>query len=128
MICWSRPVILAVLAWLWIAHGAPAAALTQTPSPTRTATPTLAGCFGDCDGDGAVTVDELLRLVNIALGNAFVDTCPAAAEDACSDLVLFITCVIEAINSALHGCPVAPLLSPVPIATPAPGQYVPPPP
>ena len=27
------------------------------------------GCIGDCNGDGRVTVDEIITAVNIALGN-----------------------------------------------------------
>jgi hypothetical protein len=34
-------------------------------------------CVGDCGGEGQVTVDELLAMVNIALGNANVSTCTA---------------------------------------------------
>ena len=50
-----------------------------TPTPTATATPTHSGaaptpvsgpCIGDCNSDGQVTVDEILTMVNIALGNA----------------------------------------------------------
>jgi hypothetical protein len=32
-------------------------------------------CTGDCNGDGTVTVDEILTMVNIALGNAQVSSC-----------------------------------------------------
>src|SRR4029450_8440528 len=41
------------------------------------ATPRL--CVGDCHNDSAVTVDELLALVNIALGSASLTACQAAA-------------------------------------------------
>ena len=34
------------------------------------ATPAAAACVGDCDGSGDVTVDELVTMVNIALGSA----------------------------------------------------------
>jgi cysteine-rich repeat protein len=45
---------------------------TQEPQPTATA-----GCIGDCTGDGRVTVDELVRGVNILLEAQPLDTCPA---------------------------------------------------
>ena len=47
-----------------------------TPSPTPTATPPPA-CVGDCNGNGTVTVNELIVGVNIALGNQPASTCPA---------------------------------------------------
>ena len=40
---------------------------TATPTPTETAIPL---CVGNCDGTGAVMVNELIVLVNIALGSA----------------------------------------------------------
>ena len=48
---------------------------TPTPSPTPTRTPALPG---DCTGDGRVTVDEAIRAVRIALGEAGLSTCAAA--------------------------------------------------
>lgn len=33
-------------------------------------------CVGDCDNSGAVTVDELVKGVSIALGTLPVDQCP----------------------------------------------------
>jgi hypothetical protein len=40
-------------------------------------------CVGDCGRDGAVTIDELLTMVSVALGRAEANTC--AAGDANSD-------------------------------------------
>ncbi len=68
--------------------------------------PTLS-CAGDCNDDGAVTVDEILRLVNIALNG---DTSPSACRDAaqwCSAgpvADIGITCIVDAVNNALNGC------------------------
>lgn len=42
----------------------------RTPAPTSTRP-----CMGDCSGDGQVTVDELLTMVNMALGTADAATC-----------------------------------------------------
>jgi hypothetical protein len=41
----------------------------QTPTPTATATPLPPICAGDCDGDGVVTIGELVTGVRIALGS-----------------------------------------------------------
>lgn len=64
----------------------------------------LAGqtCAGDCNGDGAVTVDELLIAVNIALGLAPVSQCQSI--DANSDGEITVTQIILATNRALNGC------------------------
>jgi hypothetical protein len=66
-----------------------------TPTPTPP-------CPGDCDGRGSVTVDELIRGVNIALGIQGVEACPAFDRDA-SDTVS-IAELILAVNAALSGC------------------------
>lgn len=79
---------------------------SATPSPTETPpiTPTLP-CVGDCNNDQSVTVDELLRMVNIAFGNAGVDTC--GAGDANHDGEITVDEILEiltAVNNALTGC------------------------
>ncbi|MGD9724321.1 MAG: hypothetical protein AB7U76_24040 [Pirellulales bacterium] len=53
----------------------PAMARPKTRVPIATTTPVPRGCIGDCDGVGTVDVDELVTLVNIALGNAEVAAC-----------------------------------------------------
>lgn len=60
-------------------------------------------CTGDCDGDGAVTIDELIRGVTIALGTATLDQCPAFDADASGDVT--INELVQAVNNALAGCP-----------------------
>jgi FG-GAP-like repeat/FG-GAP repeat len=81
---------------------------TSTPTPTGgTPTPTATGtggpgCPGDCDGGGTVTINELIRGVNIALGNAAVGTCPAFDLDGNGGVM--INELIAAVNSALRGC------------------------
>jgi len=65
--------------------------LTPTPS-----------CAGDCNGDGQVTVDEILTMVNIALGNANISTC--LAGDANHDGQITIDEILTAVNNALNGC------------------------
>lgn len=92
-------------------EGAPE--LTQTPTeglpePTQTATPPVipATCLGDCHGDGPVAVDELVTVVNIALGTLPPSACGPGVPAGTS---VGITFVIQAVGNALHGCPAAAL-------------------
>lgn len=79
---------------------APAATPTETPpiapTPTVTTSPALAG---DCDGDGTVSVDELVRAVGIALESAPLAACPAADRD--GDGTVRIDELIAALGAAL---------------------------
>jgi hypothetical protein len=59
-------------------------------------------CVGDCDGSGDVTVDEILTMVNIALGNTPVTTCEAG--DANHDGQITVDEILTAVNNALNGC------------------------
>ncbi len=61
-------------------------------------------CDGDCGGDGAVTVDELLVAVTIALGSASVEQCTAV--DANGDRNVTVDEILGAIRNTLDGCPV----------------------
>jgi hypothetical protein len=85
----------------------PSATLLPPATPSRTApptsTPTPATCPGDCNGDGAVTVDELIQGVQIALGNAPVTRCPAF--DINVDGVVTIDELVIAVNDVLTACP-----------------------
>lgn len=62
-----------------------------------------AACSGDCNGDGRVGVDELVRGVNIALRLAEVDLC--AAMDRNDDGQIGINELVTAVGNALEGCP-----------------------
>jgi hypothetical protein len=64
--------------------------------------PAAAGCVGDCGGDCKVTVDELLTLVNIGLGNTPVTTCEAG--DANHDGEITVDEILTAVNNALDRC------------------------
>lgn len=59
-------------------------------------------CTGDCDGDDAVTIDELVVGVAIALGRLPTGNCPALDTDA--DGQVAINELIAAVNTALRGC------------------------
>jgi hypothetical protein len=75
---------------------------TALPSPTATDTPEIPPCAADCDHSGTVTVDELVRAVNIALGSTLADDCPEA--DVGGDGRVTIDELIKAVNAALTGC------------------------
>jgi hypothetical protein len=74
--------------------------LLVSPSPSPIPSPTP--CAADCNGDGEVTVDELLTAVNIALGNAEVSACPPA--DASADGVVTVDEILRGVDAALDGC------------------------
>jgi hypothetical protein len=75
---------------------------TETPLPTATSEPTPGVCHGDCDGDGTVAINELIRMVSIALGDTPLSECPAADADA--DGLVAINELIAAVNGALQAC------------------------
>lgn len=92
--------------------GTPTATPTQTPTLTVTPTSTATPCVGTCHGGGAVAVNDVLIMVNVALGNT-----PAAAcspGDANADGEITINEIIAAISNALYGCGVTP---PTPLPT-----------
>jgi YVTN family beta-propeller protein len=60
-------------------------------------------CVGDCDGNGAVSVDELVRNVAAALGIAPPAECPTS--DVNGDGQTTIDELVAAVNNALKGCP-----------------------
>ncbi len=61
-------------------------------------------CPGDCANDGEVTINELILCVNIALGAAGVEQCPAI--DTSGDGDVTVNELIQAVNAALGGCPI----------------------
>lgn len=84
---------------------------------TLAAGPAAAACVGDCGGSGMVVVSDLIRGVNIALGNATVDTC--ATFDADGDGAVTIAELVVAVGNALGGCRDGELTpSPTPTAAP----------
>jgi photosystem II stability/assembly factor-like uncharacterized protein len=60
-------------------------------------------CVGDCNEDGQVTIDELLVLINIALGSAPLSACPEGDQNC--DGQITVDEVIIAQNNASNGCP-----------------------
>jgi glucose/arabinose dehydrogenase len=96
--------------------------LVADPQPSR-------ACTGDCDGGGTVTIDEIMRGVTIALGEASVFSC--GAFDANGDERIAIDELIASVSAALDGCatpPVTPTDGPptqTPTATPTSGPFMP---
>jgi hypothetical protein len=65
-------------------------------------TSALVACVGDCNGDGRVTVDEMVRGVSIALGATPIAACPAMDRNQDSEIGIFE--LINAVSNALEGC------------------------
>lgn len=88
---------------------------TSTPTPSSSPTPTMTStrsftstrvpisCAGDCDKNATVTVDELVRGVNMALGTSTAAT-GCSAFDLNSDGNVTVDELIAAVNRALGGC------------------------
>ncbi len=81
-------------------------------------------CLGDCDGDGRVTINELILGVNIALNASPASVCPPFDPD--GNGMVVISDLIAAVNNALNGCPGtptptrtvgSPTITPTPTAT-----------
>lgn len=92
-----------VCAWLLVVglvRGGPGAALA---------------CAGDCNGDGSISVAELIEGVRIGLDDAALSECPAF--DVTPDGTLRIDELVAAVAAALDGCPATPTPSPSPSAT-----------
>lgn len=68
-------------------------------------------CPGDCNRDGRVALNELIRLVNVALGSAPLQACECPCECApqCSDdgscIHPAVVMPFGAVYYALYGCP-----------------------
>lgn len=85
-----------------------------------------AACTGDCDGNRAVTVDEVVLGVNIALGTASPQQC--SNFDANHDQLVTVDEVVSAVSNALSGCPAdgpTPTPTPPPTATATSGSATP---
>lgn len=86
--------------------------------PLRTL-PARADCAGDCNGDGQVRVDELVRGVRIALELEALAAC--AGFDSDRDGSISVAELVAAVGVALGGCAASPTV-PVPTSTPRPTE------
>jgi hypothetical protein len=73
----------------------------------------VCACVGDCNDDYEASVDELVTMVNVALGNSTVSTCRFG--DANGDGKITIDEILQAVTNALYGCGVT-----LPTPTPTP--------
>jgi len=87
----GHPYVLAGGFWVGPVIGA-------APTPT----PTPSACIGDCSTDGYVTIDELLTMVNVALGKASLLDCPGGEANA--DNHITVDEILRAVSNALNGC------------------------
>src|SRR5512139_2519078 len=85
-----------------IALLAAAVAFTAPHEPGALAADTTT-CPGDCNSDGAVTINELIVGVNIVLELEPVATCPAF--DVSGDGVATVNEIILGVNASLNDCP-----------------------
>jgi cysteine-rich repeat protein len=91
-----------VVLWLWLAVTAMAVGpVLAEPIGVPAGT---AACVGDCSGNRLVTVDEIVRAVDIALGEQPVSACPGITDGP----VVTIDRLILAVDSLLSGCPLLP--------------------
>ncbi len=88
------------------------------PIVGRVAFDVLPFCRGDCDGDGRVTVAEVLLGINVALGRQSTGACPMADPD--QDGTVSIDELIVAVEDLLSGCIVEFTPTPTPRDTPTP--------
>lgn len=80
--------------------GLPTGTVSATVTPTRDPNAPIV-CVGDCNGDGKITIDELVRGVNIALG-APLDICPEFDRN--GDGAVDIAELTDAVLGSLLGC------------------------
>lgn len=75
-----------------------AATPTASPSPS----PPPPSCIGDCNGDGVVSVDEVVKLIVIALGRVEVAACLSGDGDASGSIE--VDEIVTALQRSLNGC------------------------
>jgi hypothetical protein len=78
---------------------------TAVPAPTVTPTltaPTPMACVGDCDRDGAVSVNEVITGVRIGLGRAPLSQCPLFDADASGAVEVHE--LIAGVRNSIRGC------------------------
>lgn len=74
----------------------------QQPAVQQALAATRPFCLGNCNDDRAVTVDEIIVLLNIALGNTDLVACIPGNRS--PDVVITIDELVGAVSGALNGC------------------------
>lgn len=89
----------------------------------------VGACPCDCNDDGQVSVAELVRAVQIALGSRDLGDCPSVTDCLTGDCSVTINHLIGCVSAALRGCPPASSTPapPSPSPTEAPPFCTPPP-
>lgn len=93
--------------------------ITPTPTVTRTPTnsPTPGPCYGDCNFDGMIGINELIIGVGIALGTRPLTDC--SVFDINRDGMVSVGELVTVVRAALQGCVALSTPTPtVPTATP----------
>ena len=86
----------------------PTPTATSTPIDTPPITPTAttpappASCVGDCNGNGSVTINEIVIVVRIALEQTPIGMCAAGNPDGNQQIT--INEILIAVNRTLGGC------------------------
>lgn len=65
--------------------------------------PFCEGCFGDCDLNGEISSTELLRMLDIALGERSLLDCPSGDVDCDGQITMGE--LLYALDNLLYGCP-----------------------
>jgi len=68
-------------------------------------------CVGDCDGDGTVSINELVMMVSMALGTVDMSACHS---DPNGDGMISVNELVSSTLSALDGCEAGPTPTPTP--------------
>jgi hypothetical protein len=79
-----------------------AASMLISIRPAAVADSQVACCVGDCDGDGQVTVVEILQVVNLELNGPSAGACSCLPE--CGPTSVQCDPIVQAVNNALNGC------------------------
>jgi hypothetical protein len=72
-------------------------------------------CTGDCSGNGIVTVEELVRMVNVALDRASLTICLAGDQNI--DRKITVNEIVAGVLALLEGCPPTPTATSTPTPT-----------
>ena len=94
----------------WTLAGLSASVLLSTP---------VLACAGDCNGDGEVSISELMQGVNMALGSEPITQCPAFDSDGNGQVT--VDEILGAVKADIDGCPtptVTATATPTPTETP----------